>query len=62
VTALPQREQKLFCHGFSRIIADNAGLSGVDSMVMHTSLVGLIDSTRKKIRENPCESVARVLA
>lgn len=61
-------------HGFSRILTDNPGLGGVDSFVMETpapglkyseltdTIIGVFDNTRKKIRENPCESVAKVLA
>jgi hypothetical protein len=55
-------------HGFARVFTDHQDISGVHSPVMGSPLTRpqfrrlLFDNERKKIRENPCESVAKVLA
>ena len=53
-------------HGFSRILADQDHYCGVNSLVMdslHPQFRPLLfDNARKKIRENPRKSVAKVSA
>jgi hypothetical protein len=49
-------------HGFSQIFTDQDHYNGINLLVMNGPGFRrlLFDNDRNKIRENPCESVAKV--